>query len=108
MPEEELGVAAKAIAVHEGLERAGLPHAIGGALALAYCVIEPRGTVDVDVGVFVDPAQVDDVLAALPAEVAFSDEDRALLLRDGQARLRWGRTPIDVFLATRAFHGRVA
>jgi hypothetical protein len=40
------------IAVHDRLDAAGLPHAFGGALALGY-VAEPRGTVDIDVNVFV-------------------------------------------------------
>ncbi|HZT65532.1 MAG TPA: hypothetical protein VFA11_07065 [Acidimicrobiales bacterium] len=39
--------------VHETLDRHDLPHAFGGALALAYYA-EPRGTDDVDVNVFVD------------------------------------------------------
>lgn len=40
------------VEVHEALEGAGLPHAFGGALALGY-VATPRGTVDIDVNVFV-------------------------------------------------------
>jgi len=32
------------LAVHDGLDAAGIPHAIGGAIALGYCVLEPRGT----------------------------------------------------------------
>ena len=43
------------LAVHDGLDAAGIPHAIGGAIALGYCVLEPRGTRDVDVNVFVAP-----------------------------------------------------
>ncbi len=33
-------------AVHDGLARAEIPHAIGGAIALGYCTLEPeaRGT----------------------------------------------------------------
>jgi hypothetical protein len=48
-------LAAKAEAVHRSLEEAGIPHAFGGALALAYYA-EPRETRDIDVNVFV-PAQ---------------------------------------------------
>ena len=43
-----LGLAGKVIAIHEALLDAKLPHAFGGALALAYCVGEPRATRDVD------------------------------------------------------------
>lgn len=38
--------------VHDHLETLGVAHAFGGALALAYYA-EPRGTIDVDVNVFV-------------------------------------------------------
>jgi hypothetical protein len=40
------------LAVHEALDQAELPHAFGGAIALGYCVVEPRGTRDLDVNVF--------------------------------------------------------
>lgn len=39
------------IEVDAHLDEAGMPHAFGGALALAY-IVEPRGTVDVDLNVF--------------------------------------------------------
>lgn len=39
------------LAVHDVLDHAGIAHAFGGALALAY-YSEPRGTLDVDVNVF--------------------------------------------------------
>jgi hypothetical protein len=40
--------------------------------------------------------------------VAVADGDRALLTRDGQARLWWETTPVDLFLNTTDFHERVA
>jgi hypothetical protein len=43
------------VAVHDHLERGRLSHAFGGALALGY-VATPRGTVDIDVNVFVPPS----------------------------------------------------
>jgi hypothetical protein len=39
-------------AIHDALADAGLAHAFGGAIALAYCVEEPRGTRDLDVNIF--------------------------------------------------------
>lgn len=49
----------------DALEEAGLPYAIGGALALGYYAV-PRATVDVDVNVFVPPqTQLASVLRAL-------------------------------------------
>ncbi|MCY7301368.1 MAG: hypothetical protein LH616_19435 [Ilumatobacteraceae bacterium] len=101
-------LADKIIALHDALKKGRLPHAFGGALALAWCTQRARGTIDIDVNVFVGVERVDDVLAALPHEVAQSDGDRVLLVRDGQVRLWWETTPIDVFLNTTAFHADVA
>jgi hypothetical protein len=102
------GIPEKIVATHRRLTRAGFDHAFGGALALAWCTQQARGTIDLDVNVFVGPDRTDAVLAALPREVAFTDEDRALLARDGQARLWWDMTPVDLFLNTTDFHERVA
>lgn len=52
------------IAVHRHLDEAAIVHAFGGALALAY-VAEPRGTVDIDVNVFLSPSALDLVAEAL-------------------------------------------
>jgi len=95
------------LAVHEGLEAARIPHAIGGAIALGYCVLEPRGTRDVDVNVFVGPERAREVFAAMPAGVEFSGEQLDRAERDGQVRLRWGITPVDLFFSVLPFHDRV-
>lgn len=50
--------------VHDQLRTARLSHAFGGALAFGY-VGEPRGTVDIDVNVFVAEEEVDRVSDAL-------------------------------------------
>lgn len=96
------------LAVHDGLETAGIPHAIGGAIALGYCTLEPRGTRDVDVNVFIGPERARDVFATLPAGVEFSGVQLEQAERDGQVRLRWGITPIDLFLSVLPFHDHVA
>jgi hypothetical protein len=98
----------KMLAIHKHLRKAGMDHAFGGALALAWCTEQARGTIDVDVNVFVGPERTDEVLAALPHGVVATAEDRALLVRDGQARIWWGSTPVDVFLNTTDFHESVA
>jgi hypothetical protein len=102
------GLPAKIVALHHALDDAALPHAFGGALALAWCTERARGTIDIDVNVFVGLDRVDDVLVALPTEVAAGDDGRDLLERDGQARLWWDRTPVDVFLDTTDFHHQAA
>lgn len=95
-------------AVHDSLEAAGIPHAVGGAIALAYCTLEPRGTRDLDFNVFVGPGRARDVLAALPEGVQVSGERLERLERDGQVRLRCGSTPVDLFLSVLPFHDHVA
>lgn len=94
------------IELHRALETAALPHAFGGAIALAYCTLDPRGTDDIDINIFVGTRRLDDVIGALPTDIEVTDTGRRQLLTDGQARLFWHQTPIDVFLANHPFHGR--
>jgi hypothetical protein len=94
-------------AVHDALERAGIPHAVGGAIALAYCTLDPRGTRDIDVNVFVGPERAREVFAALPEGIEVSGERLEQLERDGQVRLRSGITPVDLFLNVLPFHNHV-
>jgi hypothetical protein len=58
------GMTEKVVAVHRALATAGLPHAIGGALALSFYGA-PRETVDIDVNVFVAPERWPEVRQAL-------------------------------------------
>jgi hypothetical protein len=96
------------IAVHDALSAAGLPHAFGGAIALAYCTEEPRGTRDLDVNVFVDPKRASEIFLALPEAVTVTAENTAAAERDGQVRVWWDDTPIDLFFDVHALHDQVA
>ena len=98
----------KLFEIHDALTDAGLPHAFGGAIALAYCVEEPRGTRDLDVNIFIDAAEARSVLASLPKGVRVRKKDISTVERDGQARLDWDGTPIDVFLNNIPLHDAVA
>lgn len=98
----------KLFTIHESLTEAGLAHAFGGAIALAYCVEEPRGTRDLDVNIFVDASEAESVLASLPRGVRVGKKDVAKVKEDGQARLDWDGTPIDVFLNNIPLHEAVA
>lgn len=87
---------------------AGIPHAFGGALALAFCVGAPRATADIDVNVFVDPERVEEVFAALPPEVDANATAARLVRRDGQVRLWWDETPLDLFFSYHELHESAA
>lgn len=102
------GIPRKMVVAHRALADHDLPHAFGGALALAWCTQQARGTIDLDVNVFTPPAAAERTLAALPDQIDHTSADRELLERDGQARLWWGSTPVDVFLSTTAYHAEVA
>jgi hypothetical protein len=98
----------KLFEIHDALTEAGLAHAFGGAIALAYCIEEPRGTRDLDVNIFVDASRAESALASLPPGVRVRKKDVAQVNRDGQARLDWDGTPIDVFLNNIPLHEAVA
>lgn len=98
----------KLFAVHDALKAQSLPHAFGGAIALAYCVEEPRGTRDLDVNIFCDATDAERVLEALPDGVRVSAKDVERVRREGQARLFWDGVPIDVFLNNLPLHEEVA
>jgi len=82
-----------------------IPHAFGGALALAYYA-EPRATVDIDLNLFVPSSDFDDVASVLVALGAKADDAdvAARARRDGQTRVMWDATPLDLFFAYDAFH----
>lgn len=81
--------------VHDALTDASVGHAFGGALALGF-LAEPRGTVDIDVNVFVDPNGRGAVDAALASLGYAAEEDGAPM-----AGIRFSSVassfPIDVF-----------
>lgn len=94
------------MAIHRQLDAAKIPHAIGGALALAYYA-EPRVTVDIDVNVFLATdhwPRVREALGPLGVDVTL---DLAVLERDGQVRLWWGRNAVDLFFANDEFHAEM-
>jgi len=98
----------RVVTVARSLGAAGIPHAFGGAIALAYCTGEARATVDMDINVFVPVDQADVVLAALPRGVERPAGTVATIERDGQVRLWWEGTPVDLFFNTTRFHEEAA
>jgi hypothetical protein len=98
----------KILALHQALDGKGVSHAFGGALALAWCTQRARGTIDIDVNLFVPPDRAREVLLILPPGVAWTDDDVERIEGEGQARLWWDTTPIDAFFSTTAFHAGAA
>lgn len=98
------GLAEKIVEIDRALTQAGIAHAFGGALALAWCTRRARGTIDIDVNVFVGVGRAREVFSALPDTVRWSDGDVKRAEADGQVRLLWQETPVDVFFNTTEFH----
>ncbi len=90
------------------LDRAAVPHAFGGALALAWCTRRARATIDIDINLFVGLDRITETLAALPEGVRVTSADRHDIASNGQARLWWDTTPVDVFFNTTPFHQAAA
>lgn len=105
----ERSAAESAQRIADALEAAGIPYAIGGALALAVAGV-PRGTADVDVNVFIQDAELDALFGVLQQlgieidRVAATDRAR----RDGMFIGRWEGMRIDVFLPSIPFSNDAA
>jgi hypothetical protein len=96
------------VALHRALAGAGIEHAVGGAIALAYWTLDPRATSDIDLNVFVPSAEADHVLEALPDGVSRPEGTVQAIERDGQVRIWWDRTPLDLFFAYAPIHAEAA
>ena len=96
------------VSLHEMLDSAGVPHQFGGAIALAW-YRNPRATTDIDVNLTLPPAAAEPVLGVLARLGVDGDPRRSGRHRpDGQARLDWGGSYLDVFFATMDLHLEMA
>ncbi len=95
------------LALQDALQ--AIPHAFGGALALAYYA-EPRATIDIDLNLFVRADRYPDVAAPLLDLGVAAADPQAIesVANDGQARVMWDNTPIDLFFAYDPFHDAAA
>lgn len=94
----------KAVRLHEALLKAQVPHAFGGALALAYYA-EPRPTADIDVNVFVPPADWPTLRETLvPLGVGGGPENAA----DDQLKLPWDGLELHLFFSSDDLHEAMA
>lgn len=100
----ERGAAEAARELSTALESSGVPYAIGGALALAVAGV-PRGTLDVDINLFVDEAQLGDVIDVLASAGVKVDPATAMAsaVRDGMFVGRLDGMRIDVFVPSIPF-----
>lgn len=83
------------------LEARGVEYGLGGALALGYWGA-PRGTLDVDITLFVPPAAHQEcvrLLMELGCQIDVAAAT-ASLAEHGFCRTHWGGVPLDVFLPT--------
>jgi hypothetical protein len=98
----------RVVALHRALEGAGIPHAFGGAIALAYATLNPRGTDDIDCNLFVPAEDPSEAIAALPDGIRRPRGLAARIARDGQVRLWWDDTPVDLFFDYAPIHTEAA
>ena len=108
MQSTEPSLVEKILTLDRAFEGAGIEHAFGGALALAFYTRDPRATADIDVNIALHSTEVGRVFDALPAPVAYGPVDVEKVRNDDQVRLWWGRTPIDLFFRASSFHDGVA
>lgn len=99
--------------VHRSLDAAGIDHAVGGAIALAVHVREPRFTADIDLNVIADPLAPQELIRALPTDVTVTTDTATQIRLHGQVRLYFEgppvRTPLDLFLPVhQPYHQLVA
>jgi hypothetical protein len=96
---------AAARSIADALAAAGVPYAIGGAIALGLHA-PPRATNDLDVNVFVEAEAVGPVLDALAAAGCAVDRRAAAQsARDrGDLRVTWHGMRVDVFVSSIPLH----
>ena len=92
------------LTIHDLLNKADVQHAFGGALALAYCTGEPRATRDIDINIFLPAEEVAVVQKALRSVIEFTESQLRYLQAEGQTRVFWDDTPVDLFFNVSDLH----
>jgi hypothetical protein len=95
----------KIVAIEKALQAEAIPHAFGGAQALAYYGTV-RATADIDLNLFLRIERAAPALAALARLGVRTEEPHvpSSIERDGQVRVFWERTPIDLFFSYDPLH----
>lgn len=107
--ERGVGMSEKVVRLHEALARAGVPHALGGAIAVDYYRI-PRATIDIDLNVFVPPEEGGQIVEVLGEEFVVSNPEalKSEIAERGQGMTYWGETRIDLFFIASEFNEAMA
>lgn len=106
-PGRELSLAEKVSAIHRGLREAGIPHAIGGTVAVGYYG-EPRSTGDIDVNVFVSTNRWPEICDALKLLGIDAQLDEAELKRFNEIQLEWDSNFLHLFFSADSLHQRMS
>lgn len=107
MPVPDTRLAEKIAAIAAALQRSSVPHAFGGAVALAYYA-EPRATIDIDLNLFVSADKSEPVLRLLAGLGGDVSTAAPQIARNDQCRVFWGVTPLDLFFADLPLHDAMA
>jgi len=109
MQSPSIPFADKILQVARTFTQQGIPFAYGGAIARNYYA-EPRLTLDLDVSIFLSPDAHVSVLCALQTLFPIPDTEDVINVvnRDGQVRVYWDATALDLFFSYDPFHSATA
>lgn len=102
-PKPARSLPAKIVTVHESLLKAKLPHAFGGAIAVAYYG-EPRMTKDIDINVFISgerSGRISEALEALGIDTELENRD---LQNQEELKLEWEENSLHLFFSWDSLH----
>ena len=88
----------RVVALHLELVDGDIPHAFGGALSLAYHAL-PRGTVEIDLNVFLPPDRADSVMDHLQSLGVERPPNPDSVMPAAGIRCPWGDTHVDLFFS---------
>ena len=98
-------MAQRIVAVHASLSEAGIGHAFGGAVALAFHTLHPRATNDIDMNVAVAGSRAAEVFRGLPPQVRWTSRHLRIAAVTNEVKLRWLREgPVDLFFVKDSYH----
>lgn len=106
-PGREFSLTEKVSTINRSLREAGIPHAIGGALAVGYYG-EPRSTGDIDVNVFASSDRWSEIRDALKPLKIDTQVDEAELKRFNEIQLEWESNLLHLFFSADALHQRMS